>query len=189
MNRVKSKKTGVVEGLYITPDKESFLTEFRNELNFEIGGISGDRHAGIERHSGGREKKQYRKGTVIRNNRQWSAMSTEEITDIALAMDLPEVKPEWMGTNLLVSGIPDFSLCQPMSLLKIFHNEHEGPVLVVFGQNKPCIHPHKLMESIMDRKIEVPFSKAAANNRGLIGWVEKPGVANVGDRVEWWLPA
>lgn len=188
MSWVKSKECGVVEGLYTTPKTESFLTEFRSELKFEINGIPGDRHSGIERLSGGREKKQYPKGTTIRNNRQWSAMSTDEIADIAEAMNLPEVKPEWVGSNLLIGGLPDFSHCPPMSLLKIFHQNVEGPVLVVFGQNKPCLHPHKLMEAETGSKIDFPFTKAAADCRGLIGWVEKAGMAHVGDQVELWLP-
>jgi hypothetical protein len=188
MNWSRSPHTGKIEGLFSTPDPEQFVTTLRDEIAFELDGIEGDRHAGFERLSGGREKKQYPKGTRIRNNRQWSAVSIEEMKRVANTMQLDEVKPEWIGANLLISGIEDLSLLPSMSLIKLFHENEEGPVLVIFGQNKPCMHPHHVMEEALAQSIAVPFTKAAVQYRGLVGWVEKPGTARLGDRVEIWVP-
>lgn len=178
--------TGVVEGLYTTPNTDNFITEQKQEMAFTLAGIPGDRHAGQDRPSGGREKKLYPRGTQIRNNRQWSAVSVEEIAKIAKEMDLETVKPEWLGANILISGIPSLSTMPPMALLKFFNGDTEGPVLVIYCQNRPCIYPHRAMEEIMARKIETQFSSAAKETRGLVGWVEKPGTAFRGDRVEVW---
>lgn len=177
---------GKIVGLYTTPHADDFVTELRDRLEFSGEGIPNDRHAGFMRLSGGREKKQYPKGTEIRNNRQWSAVSVEEMAEVAKSMGLEKVHPEWLGANLLVSGIPHWSDIPPMALLKIFQADAEGSVLVNYGQNKPCLHPHKAMETALGQKLDVPFTKAAVQTRGLVGWVEKPGIAYVGDRLEVW---
>ena len=178
--------TGVIEGVYTTPNTDNFITEEKDALEFTIAGIPGDRHAGYDRPSGGREKKLYPRGTRIRNNRQWSAVSVEELTEIAKSMNLPAIKPEWLGANMLISGIPSLSTLPAISMLKIFSGETEGPVLVIYCQNRPCIYPHQAMEEIMGHQIETQFTKAAKETRGLVGWVEKPGTAHRGDRLEVW---
>ncbi len=181
------KFSGKIEGLYTTPNPDEFITEYREQLEFLPDGIPGDRHSGFTRLSGGREKKQYPKGTLIRNNRQWSALSMEELAMIARSMQLEDINPGWLGANLLVSGIPGWSGLPSMALIKIFHGASEGPVLVNYGQNKPCIHPHRAMEVALGKNIDAPFTKAATETRGLVGWVEKAGVAHIGDQVEVWM--
>jgi MOSC domain-containing protein YiiM len=180
------KAEGKIEGLFSTPDVNSFETTPRESLNFTLEGIPGDRHAGFFRASGGREKKEYHPGTVIRNNRQWSALSVEELQMIAERMQLNELNAGLTGANLLISGLSDFTHTPSLSLLKI--NGDQGAVLVVYGENKPCLHPHKLMEERTGKKIETPFTKAAASCRGLVGWVEKAGEARIGDAVELFIP-
>lgn len=180
------KAEGKIQGLFSTPDVNSFETTLRESLNFTLEGIPGDRHAGFFRASGGREKKEYRPGTTIRNNRQWSALSVEELQTIAARMQLSELNAGLTGANLLISGLIDFTRTPSLSLLKI--NGSHGPVLVVYGENKPCMHPHKLMEEKTGKKIATPFTKAAASCRGLVGWVEKAGEARTGDPVELWIP-
>jgi hypothetical protein len=91
--------TGKVEGLYTTPNNDTFVTERREELLFSLEGIPNNRHFGIERLSGGREKKFYERGTLIRNNRQWSAVSVEELKHIAETMQLHEIKTRFMRTT------------------------------------------------------------------------------------------
>lgn len=181
------KFTGKIDGLFSTPDPEEFLTASKDSMEFSLAGIPGDRHSGHTRLSGGREKKEYPKGTPIHNNRQWSAVSMEELEGIARNMELDEIKPEWLGANLLISGIPELSHLPGLALIKIFHDSVEGPVLVNYGQNKPCLHPHRAMEKAVGRELKSPFTKAAIETRGLVGWVEKAGVAQVGDRIEVWI--
>ncbi len=176
--------SGIITGLFSTPDPENFVTASRQSLEFALGGIPGDRHFGHERLSGGREKKEYPRNTPIHNNRQWSAVSTEEIEGIAEKMQLDRILPEWMGANLMISGIADLSHLPPLSKLRIFRNNELIAVLAVYGQNRPCIHPHRAMEAAVGKELEVPFTKAAADTRGLVGWVEKAGIVMVGDLVE-----
>jgi len=175
--------TGKVEGLFTTPHNDTFVTESRNELQFSLEGIPDNRHFGFQRLSGGREKKFYPRGTVIRNNRQWSAVSVEELKHIAETMQLEEVKPEWIGANLLISGIPDLSQLPGLTRLTFRPGSADEVVLIVYGQNKPCIHAHHSIENAVSQVIKNPFTKAAATCRGLVGWVEKEGVVRVGDVV------
>jgi hypothetical protein len=175
--------TGKVEGLYTTPNNDTFVTESRDELLFSLDGIPNNRHFGYQRLSGGREKKFYPRGTLIRNNRQWSAVSVEELKQIADTMQLEEVKPEWIGANLLISGIPDLSLLPGLTRLTFRPGSADEVVLIVYGQNKPCIHAHHSIENAVSQTVKNPFTKAAANCRGLVGWVEKAGVVRVGDEV------
>lgn len=188
MNWVKLPQNGIVRGLYATPEPAEFLTTPFSQLPFEIDGIPGDRHSGVSRQSGSREKKLYPKGTLIRNNRQWSALSVEELEGIATRMGIEKMLPEWAGANVLIQGVEKLTQIPSLSLLKFFHREVPGPVLVVYGENKPCHHPHAAAEKALQKELEVPFSKAAAHCRGLVGWVEKPDTAYVGDSVEVWIP-
>lgn len=172
---------GKVEGVFYTPDPESFITASQSKVAFALGGIPGDRHFGHSMISGGREKKVYPRGTEIHNNRQWSAVSVEELKTIAHAMQLEMVLPEWVGANLLLSGIPNLSSVAALTRLKFFSGDKMTVVLMVYGQNRPCIYPHQAMEKALGKTIEVPFTKAAATCRGLVGWVEKPGIIQPGD--------
>lgn len=180
----KKNLSGTITGLFSTPDPENFVTASRQSLEFALGGIPGDRHFGHERLSGGREKKEYPRNTPIHNNRQWSAVSTEEIEGIAEKMQLDRILPEWMGANLMISGIADLSHLPPLSKLRIFRNNELIAVLAVYGQNRPCIHPHRAMEAAVGKELKVPFTIAAADTRGLVGWVEKAGIVNIGDKIE-----
>lgn len=180
--------TGKVEGVFFTPDPQSFITASQPELEFALAGIPGDRHYGHTMISGGREKKVYPRGTEIHNNRQWSAVSSEELAAIAATMNLKTVQPEWVGANLLLSGIPDLSHLPPLTRMKFFSGDEMTAVLMIYGQNKPCIYPHQAMENILGKAIDIPFTKAAATCRGLVGWVEKPGVIKPGNAVICELP-
>ena len=73
------------------------------QLGFE--GIPGDVHFGHTRRSGGREP-WYPRGTEIRNERQLSIVAPDELAVVAGRMGLPEIRPEWIGANLVLHGIP-----------------------------------------------------------------------------------
>ncbi|MBX8785530.1 molybdenum cofactor sulfurase, partial [Ochrobactrum sp. GRS2] len=63
----------------------------------------------MTRRAGGREP-WYQRGTVIRNDRELSLISLEELEKIAAAMGLDAIRPEWIGANIVVEGIADFTL-------------------------------------------------------------------------------
>ncbi len=96
-------------------------------------GIAGDVHAGTTRKSGGREP-WYPRGTLMRNERQVSILSAEELALIAENMGLPKVEGGWIGANLVLEGIPDLSFLPPRTLL-FFEG---GATLRIDGYNAPC---------------------------------------------------
>jgi hypothetical protein len=98
---------GRVEGVYWAPHK-TFVSEPLDVLTLTYEGIPGDRHSGLYRESGPREP-WYPRGTPMRNERQLSILSAEENAEVAATMGIPELKPEWIGGNLLLSGVPQLS--------------------------------------------------------------------------------
>ena len=112
-------------------------------------------------------------------------LSVEELAEVARALCIPEVLPEWVGANLAMQGIPDLTMLPPST--RIFFPG--DAVLVVDAENMPCTGPG---EAIQQHYPDVPklvqsFPKAAMHKRGLVGWVERPGYINEGDEV-WLLP-
>lgn len=165
----------------------NFVTATAQSLMLNFAGIVGDHHAGLTRKAGGREP-WYPRGTEMRNERQVSLVSVADLQAIAAAMGLAEVRPEWLGANIVVSGLPDFSLIPPRTLL-FFEG---GVTLKVDGQNAPCRSAGKALaagaalESVDE--VAEKFVKAAKRLRGLVGWVEKPGMIAAGAQFEARLP-
>ncbi len=100
-----------LEGVFIAPGDEVASVPV-DRLTLTYAGIPGDRHAGTTRLSGAREP-WYPRGTPMRNERQLSILSAEELVEVAAAMAIPELKPEWIGASLLLSGIHDMSRLPP----------------------------------------------------------------------------
>ena len=78
------------------------------DLNFD--GTQGERHHGLNRASCVRVANLYPKGTEIRNVRQLSVLSAEELGDIAAEMNLAELDPSYLGASIVLKGHPRFSL-------------------------------------------------------------------------------
>jgi hypothetical protein len=165
---------------------KSFITEPVARLDITFEGIAGDHHAGMTRRAGGREP-WYKRGTEMRNERQLSIVADDELAAIASAMGLPEVKPEWIGANLVISGIPHLSMLPPRTLLFI-----DGVTLKVDGQNAPCrsagggIARH--IGAADPDAVALEFTRKAKRLRGLVAWVEKPGVIETDMAVKARLP-
>ena len=158
-------------------------TSSTNELILNFAGVDGDSHSGLTRQSCVRVKSQYPKGTEIRNTRQLSALSTEELAQIQLAMQLDELSPCWVGANLVLTGIHDFSQLPPSSRL-IAEN---GAAVVVDMQNAPCRFPGEIIDKHKPGKGS-KFAKAAVGKRGVTLWVEREGSLRVGDRLRLHIP-
>lgn len=151
------------------------------ELRFD--GIDGECHGGMTRPACVRTKAQYPKGTEIRNVRQLSVLSAEELAQIAVEMGLDAIDPAWMGASLVIKGIPDFSHVPPSSRLQF----PSGASITIDMENRPCIYPGREIEK--DRPGFGPaFKPAAENRRGVTAWVEREGVVAVGDRVTLHIP-
>lgn len=177
--------TGWVAGVYVGSDRDSLVTTPVQEAHVTLAGFVGDRHAGIAKKAGSREG-MYARGTDIRNNRQFSAVSLEELAEIAVAIGVEELHPEWLGANLALRGIPDLTHLPPLSRL-VFPG---GAVLVVYGENKPCVKPARVIQEFLQTAFDLAelFPRVALGKRGIVGWVECPGIIRPGDEVVIRLP-
>jgi len=182
---VSAHTSGLVAGVYVGLDAASFVTTRQREALVSFEGIAGDRHAGLTLPSDSRTP-HYPRGTEIRNSRQVSIVSTEELAAIAAAMAISRILPEWLGANLLLTGIPRMSQLPPST--RIFFAG--GAVLVVEGENPPCIAPGRIIQGqypvIPD--LAARFVEAAQRRRGVVAWVEKPGAIREGDEVRLQIP-
>lgn len=81
-------------------------------------GFAGECHGGLTRPSCSRVLRQYPvRGTEIRNTRQVSILSEEELAGVAADLGIPLLMPEWLGANMVIRGIPDFTTVPPASRL------------------------------------------------------------------------
>jgi hypothetical protein len=171
--------------LFRTYEPDSFETSAVPALDLGFEGISGDRHGGMTRRSGGREP-WYPRGTEMRNERQLSIVCTVELQAIAAALAIPHLKPEWIGANLVLDGIPEFTLLPPRTCL-FFAG---GVTLRIDGLNVPCRSAGRgIARHYPERRnLDLDFVKAARRLRGLVAWVEKPGQIEVGETLEVRIP-
>jgi len=180
------KLTARVAGLYAAL-KGRFQTEPVGELQLGFDGIAGDLHAGQTRRSGGREP-WYPRGTEMRNERQLSIVAFDELAVVAGRMELAEVKPEWIGANLTLEGLPNLSML-PAGTLLFFKG---GATVKIDGQNKPCrFAGRSIAENAGMADVEAGallFPQTAKRLRGLVGWVEKPGRIAAGEEVSVRVP-
>lgn len=170
---------GTVQALYIG-DGSSLEKTPCDMLEFNFEGIVGDKHAGYFKKADARNP-EYKRGTLMRNDRQWSAVAPDELAETAQAMGIERIDPAWLGANLAFSGIPHFTLL-PKGTKLIFPS---GAVLVVEAENEPCVGPGKVVASKYPDQNVTPnrFPKAAIHKRGLVGVVERVGIVRVGDVV------
>jgi MOSC domain-containing protein YiiM len=176
--------TGRVEALLKSGDRAAGLQKSQvDRLKLGFAGIDGDCHSGLTRLSDVRTIKQHPRDTPIRNVRQLTLLSVEELADIAAIMEIPEVKPEWVGCNVVTSGIPDLTLLPPSSRLQ-FPSE---ATIVVDMENEPCRYPAEIIAS-HNPQAKVGFVKAAKHKRGITAWVEREGDISLGDQISIWIP-
>lgn len=146
-------------------------------------GPEGDAHAGVTRPSCSRVTAQYPKGTVIRNTRQFSILSAEELAEIAARMGVADLDPALVGATMVVEGIPDFSHVPPGSRLQAAG----GATLVVDIENRPCMLPARPIEG-RHPGYGAKFKAAAAGRRGITAWVEREGTFTLGEALRLHIP-
>lgn len=152
-------------------------------IDIELEGIINDPHRGYTRETWVGDKQ--KEGTTRRNERQWSAVSIEEIEIIETSMNLKNaINASSLGANLCFSGITNLSALPKGSILKF----PSGVELIVEEYNPPCLamgkkiaaeHKDNNNQSI-DNTL---FSKMAKLNRGIVGVIETTGRINQGDEV------
>lgn len=175
-----------VAALYLAPF-DHFETRAVDTLQLGFDGIDGDFHVGTTRRSGGREP-WYPRGTEMRNERQLSIVAADELAIVAERMGIAEIKPEWIGANLVIEGLPHLSML-PSGTLLFFKG---GATVKVDAQNGPCrIAGRSVAEHAGMADVEAGallFPKAAKRLRGLVAWVEKPGTITAGEEISVRVP-
>ena len=175
---------GQVTALLVhSDDTTGIATGQQHSIRVTYAGFEGESHSGLTRASCVRVKRQYPIGTDIRNTRQITIVSDEELAEIAQRLDIAELAPGWLGANLGIVGIPRLTTLPPSSRL-IFSG---GVSLVVDMENEPCDGPAKEVEQRYPGKGRL-FVKNALGRRGVTAWVEREGVLEQGDIVEVHMP-
>ncbi len=180
----KLKFFGRVEQLLSTVNRDDgFEKQSREHLNLLLSGPEGDCHTGLTRLSDVRTLQTYRRNTVIRNVRQMTLISAEEMAEVTAAMNLPEMNASWLGANMVTSGIPDLTFLPPSSRLQF----PSGATLVIDTENLPCRQVADVIAKTYPEKASL-FVKAATHKRGLTAWVECEGAVSVGDEIKIFIP-
>ncbi len=177
--------TGQITYLGRVPHRDTpeITTDTLQEMPLTFAGLEGEVHAGLTRPSCARVTAQYPRDTEIKNARQISIVSAEELAEIAATLDLEAIDPRWLGASIVVSGLPDFSHIPPSARLQ----SQTGVTLTVDMQNRPCVFPAKSIEK------EKPghgmgFKAAAKGKRGVTAWVEREGTLRLGDTLTLHVP-
>jgi MOSC domain-containing protein YiiM len=175
---------GRVEACLMNPDRATGLEKSPTDsLTLTFDGITDDCHSGPTMLSDARTLKQYPRGVTLRNRRQVSLVSVEEMAEIAEKLDIPALPPAWIGANLLVSGIPDLTLLPPSTRMMF----SSGATLIIDLENEPCRYPADVIERHHPGH-GLAFPKMAQHKRGLVAWVEREGKITSGDTIRLFLP-
>ena len=178
-----SEIIGVLESVYVGRSDQEFSKHPCASLQLELDGIVGDRHRALMRKAWKGDKQP--QGTNRRNERQWSAVSVEELAAMEQHMDLQEpLTAAKLGANLCFQGIPKLSQLPRGTVLKF----PSGAELLVEEYNPPCVEISEKLASIYSNNAGEPlgrgaFSQAAKFSRGLVGVVEVAGIIKSGDKV------
>lgn len=164
--------------------KASLRAEAVEALRFSLEGPEGEAHAGLTRPACSRVAALHPRGTPIRNSRQVTILSEEELAATAAAMGIPGIDPALVGATMVVRGIPDFTLLPPSSRLQ----GPDGATLVIDLENLPCALPGREIEALHPG-LGARYRRAAKGRRGVTAAVERAGRIALGDPLRLFIPA
>lgn len=152
-------------------------------LTLGFGGPEGEAHGGLTRPSCSRVAGLFPRNTAIRNTRQLSIVSAEDLAAIATEMGLDALDPALVGATMVVRGLPDFTRVPPSSRLLA----PSGACMIIDMENRACTLPARPIE---DRHpgFGARFKPAAKGRRGVTASVEAEGQVSVGDRLRLFIP-
>ena len=178
MKEITAKVVSVHAG-----SNDNLSKEQHPSIQVELDGVLGDRHRSYTRQTWSGDKQP--EGTFRRNERQWSAVSVEELAAIKEEMDLTDdLTATSLGANLCLEGITELSRLPKGTLLKF----PSGAELIVEEYNPPCREMGQKLAAMHATQSgnalsETAFSKAAKLTRGVVGTVEVAGTIRAGDEV------
>lgn len=166
------------------PDRAAALeSRALPSLMARFDGPEGEAHGGLTRPACSRVSALYKRNTEIRNTRQFSLLSAEDLAATAAAMGLERLDPALVGANMVIEGIPDFSHLPPSSRLQ----GDSGATLVVDMNNRPCTLPARPIEG-QHPGFGARYKTAAKGRRGVTAWVEREGGFALGDAIRLYIP-
>ena len=170
--------------LGLVPDRKRQLESTPcDTLSLRFDGVAGEAHGGLTRPSCSRVLGLYPRNTPIRNTRQVSILSAEELALIARDMGLPDLDPALLGATMVLRGLPDFSHLPSGSRLLAA----SGACVTVDMENRPCTLPARPIERAHPG-FGARFKPAAQGRRGVTAWVEAEGQIALGDRLRLFIP-
>ncbi len=176
--------TGQIKELRLRPDRKTgFEKSVVSFMTLTFAGPEGDCHTGETRKSDSRTLKLYPRNIDIRNVRQLTLLSVEELADVAAELGIEAIDPGWFGANVLIEGIPDLTLLPPSTRLQF----PSGATVVVDMENMPC---RQIADRVGERYPDVQSRvvKASTHKRGVTVWVEREGDIRNGDAVSVFVP-
>lgn len=125
-------------------------------------------------------------GTPIRNRRQITLISEHELLDLATALDVEFLDPEWLNVNVVIDGINLSSYLPRGTTIRC----SSGAVLYVEDQNYPCRGSAAAVAKHCAEpdRILREFVPSAIGKRGLLCSIETPGPICVGDSAQIRIP-
>lgn len=176
--------TGRIVWLGHVPDRKAALeSQALQSLRASFSGPEGEAHGGLTRPSCSRVLAQYKRNTEIRNTRQFTVLSAEELAVTAAKMGLSTLDPALVGATMVIEGIPDLSHLPPSSRLQ----GEQGATLVVDMNNRPCTLPARPIETRHGGFGKL-YKAAAQGRRGITAWVEREGAFTLGDTIRLHIP-
>jgi hypothetical protein len=139
-------------GVVMTDDRADLMAPARNMLELTFDGVSGAFHAGLTRNACARVKSQYAMGTQIKNERQLSIISQEELEKIAAKMGVNELNPARLGATMVIKGIANFTHVPPSSRL----TAPSGATVTIDMENLPCQFPARSLAG--RHRAQIPLS-------------------------------
>jgi len=175
---------GTVRALLTCADSTQSIESIPvDQVEATYAGFPGDTHSGLTRAACTRFPYLYAEGTEIKNTRQLTVIGSEELAEIASALDIETLQPGWLGANIELEGIPSLTLLPPGSRL-VFSSK---ATLVVDIENRPCVYPAQIIDQHYPGKGR-KFVKQAMHRRGITAWVEREGSMQCGDTVDVFFP-
>jgi hypothetical protein len=167
----------VVEAVCLSVPGVRVAKQPRDEAFVGPHGFVGDRHEGEFR-------KDFSRGSLQPNHRQWSAVSSEEVAELCADMGVdPPFAPGAMGENLRLAGL-HLADVPPDSVLEF----PSGARLRVSMRNDPCVNAAAELSKTYGSVLGQYFVKQAFGRRGILGTVLHTGTIRPGDSVRILIP-
>jgi MOSC domain-containing protein YiiM len=175
---------GTVQAVLLTQDPHLLGSVRQAAITADLRGLVGDKHFGMT-YASDAHIPQHPLGTEIRNDRQITIISVEEMAGVAVDLNIPEIKPEWMCANLLLQGIPNLTQLPPSTRLRF----SQGAVVVVYLENLPCGNVGGIIQRQYRRPgLSEQFVQVCLHKRGLLACVERAGIIAAGDTFRAEIP-